>query len=247
MTTHDEERQIDHHAYIAATVAVFVAGAELAITEWVSEAWHQSRLWTFVAGLGAILFLFFLVFRIIRWHERRWHRKEAKRRDEAEAKAIELATVGCVDGIWLDVIYDIHTKQRVEGSVIKIQSSGRGFAVEGFAFELADLEKDPTKAEHCGHFHGVSRHWDHTGFVYAYEGKKGARQMDKGAVVYEFTTLGANRLIMSGVFFGFGLKSAFFIQGKRIDSSVKNLSANLQKEKPLLRDFMLKEKPATLQ
>src|SRR5689334_22469678 len=96
MTTHDEERQIDHHAYIAATVAVFVAGAELAITEWVSEAWHQSRLWTFVAGLGAILFLFFLVFRIIRWHERRWHRKEAKRRDEAEAKAIELATVGCV-------------------------------------------------------------------------------------------------------------------------------------------------------
>lgn len=148
----------------------------------------------------------------------------------------------------MDAVYDIYTKQRVEGSVIKIESSGAGFTVQGWAFEAAAVEKAENVADlaSCGRFWGNGRHWNANGFVYAYEGQKGVEQRDAGAVVYEFTSGGGQKLTVSGVFFGFGLQGAFYLQGKRIDTNTKILSTDLRREKLLLRDFLLREQPAQL-
>ena len=244
-----EERQIAHHARIAGIVAVFVSVAELAISEWVHEAYSNYPLWTLLGGGAAILALFFAVFSVISRYERKWHDKERERKELAFRQPIQLQKCGVVDGIWVDAIYDIYTKQRVEGSVIQIESSGAGFTVEGWAYDSNALEQaeDLSQVANCGHFSGSSRHWDEDGFVYAYDGTKGVKQRDKGAVVYEFTRPGGNQLRMSGVFFGFGLQTAFYIQGKRIETKAKNLSSDLQREKVHLRDFLLKEQPNHLQ
>ena len=118
--------------------------------------------------------------------------------------------------------------------------------MEGWAYESEDIEKTANVSEIVisGHFSGNGRHWYDDGFVCVYEGKKGIAQRDKGAVVYEFTTLGGKRT-MSGVFFGFGLKTAYYLQGKRVDVDTKNLSSDLRREKLWLRDF-LKEQPKLL-
>lgn len=238
-----EERLISHDARIAGVVAVFVAIAELAISEWIHEAYHRYPLWTIFVGVVAILVLFFLVFLVIRSYERWWHSEEASRKEAAFKEPIKLRNCGIVDGIWVDAIYDIQSKKRVEGSVIKIESRGDGFSIEGWAFdnEAVVNTDNVNNLAQCGHWSGSSRHWTDNGFVYAYEGGKDVRQRDKGAVVYEFIVSGGRELRMEGIFFGFGLQTAYYIQGKRIDSNSKTTSSGLRREKLTLQNFLRKE------
>ncbi len=243
----EDERQIVHHARIAAFVAVFVAAAELAISEWVHGAYEKYPLWTVLIGITAFLALFFAVFWVIRLYERSWHTRDTERRELAFKQPITLLKCGVVDGIWIDAVYDVYTKECVEGSVIKIESSGAGFYVEGWGYDREDLQHadDLSKVPSCSHFSGTGRQWDSDCLIYAYEGMKGLKQRDKGAVVYEFTRPGGSQLMMSGVFFGFGLQTAFYLRGKRIGEKTKYLSPDLQREKLRLREFLC-EQPQSL-
>jgi hypothetical protein len=236
-----QDRHIDHEARVAGVVAVAVCLLELSVNEWVHEFYGRSPVWTIVAGLAVILMLFRVVFLAIRSYERRWHAEEKQRRDLELKRKVNLR-VGVVDGVWIDAVWDISTRQLVEGSVLKIESSGAGFQVEGWAYASRVMAGDSDLAHvgSCGHFIGRTQHWHEDGFVYTYKGNKGPTQRDDGAVVYEFSSHGAGHVSVCGMFCGFGLKSAYYVEGKRVSDNPTSISAEHHREKQLLRDYLKK-------
>lgn len=142
--------------------------------------------------------------------------------------------VGKIDGHWIDAIYDADTLQLVRGAVIRIESSrGGGVELSGQSYDA------PGAGVRSGSWKGGGGAAGADTLTYYYHGSEGPHERDDGICYYDFSRNPGDDagLEFSGRFWAFGLRKAFYVQGRKVKKSERARFA-LDGGKTLLREYL---------
>lgn len=230
-----EYREVVHHATIGALVAVALAWSDDAVHAWFDTAFHEHPNW--VQGLILVSILV-SAFSIILAIESYWASQEKYNMERPH----ELAAVGVVDGVWLDAIWTKDREDPIEGTIVKITSSGRGFSVQGTSYLAADLcfTSDFSTVEPIGDFKGDGRPWSEDGLFYQYSGQETGKGLDRGVGFYRFwcDAIDPRLVRYDGAFLGLNIKDSRSVKGRMAtETELADLNRGLAKQ--VLRSYLL--------
>jgi hypothetical protein len=191
-------RDIGEHALIGGAVATGLALFHLFIEEWVAQGPSWNWLKPALAA-GGIVFVGIALLEFI-----------------LNGMKLRLESIGKVDGLWIDAIYDAE-KRLTRGAIIEISSSkATGFIIKGTSY-LYEREQAP-KLEEVGTFDGKGWASSDNSLSYYFTGHEGILEAGQGLCHYIFSAYPASpgKLRLDGVFYSFVGNSVWYVVGRKI-------------------------------